>query len=538
MSAANFREFIGRDAHATYLWPRWLILRAVGIIYLLVFAGIIAEGGALIGPNGIAPLSDFAAAQAKLYPNALEGFLRAPGLFWLGAGPAMIATLEWAGLAAAAALTLNLWPRLALFGCWLIFLSFLTAAGGHFFSLTQPDQLMIETALLCIPFAPRGLRPGLGAASPPRPIAVFAMRWLLFRIMFEAGLSKFVFGGPRWRNLTAMDVMYENSPFPTILGYWDHQLPHAYHVLEIEFTFAAEIAAPLLAVFGGRRWRWPAFCVWVAFQAGIELTNNFGWLNVASIALGLLLLDDQMLGAAGAKLGLEPIFSHAKAQRRKENPTAGIDLRALAPLRETGSRSGVRRWGLRVALGVQIFATLYFFILSCGLPAKAIPGPVSRPLNLLFGGLRSANAYFLFSNLQAIRYDIEFEGSNDGGETWRTYEFRYQAQRVDKICRFIAPWYPRFEATLQNTVVTAPQSTLFPAVAADLLERNPGVMRLFDGDPFSDRPPTMIRMAIYRLSFTDLREHRATGDFWRKEYEGDYMPMVYLDGRGEIMGGE
>jgi len=517
----NFREFIGVGGNATYLWPRWLILRAVGIIYLLIFAGIVAEGGALIGPNGIAPIADFTATQLKLYPNLLEAFLRAPGLFWLGAGPGMIAAMEWAGLAAAAALILNLWPRLALFGCWLIFLSFLTAAGGHFFSLTQPDQLMIETALLCIPFAPAGLRPGLGAASPPRPIAVFALRWLLFRIMFEAGLSKFVFGGPRWRNLTAMDVMYENSPFPTILGYWDHQLPHAYHVLEIAFTFAAEIIAPLLAVFASRRWRWLAFALWAAFQAGIEFTNNFGWLNIASIAVGLLILDDQMIAAAGAKLGLGRLFSRPPG--REEG--------------SAGARSGFGLWGLRVALGIQIFATLYFFTISCGIPPKDIPGPVSRPMNLLFGGLRSANAYFLFSNLQAIRYDIEYEGSNDGGETWRTYAFRYLPQRIDRICPFIAPCYPRFEATLQNTTVTGPQSSLFPAVAAHLLARNPEVMKLFDGDPFPDRPPSMIRMAIYRLSFTDLTEHRATGDFWRKEYEGDYMPMLYLNGSGEVVGG-
>jgi len=52
-----------------------------------------------------------------------------------------------------------------------------------------------------------------------------------------------------------MDVMYETSPSPTILGYWAHQLPHAYHVFEIAFTFAAELVAPLLAVFAGRRGR-------------------------------------------------------------------------------------------------------------------------------------------------------------------------------------------------------------------------------------------------------------------------------------------
>ena len=98
--------------------------------------------------------------------------------------------------------------------------------------------------------------------------------------------------------------MIASSPFPTILGYYDHQLPHAYHVIEVALTWVAEFVAPFLAVFAGRRGRWWAFVIWTLFQAGIQATNNFGWLNTASIALGLLLLDDQMLAAAAGKLRL------------------------------------------------------------------------------------------------------------------------------------------------------------------------------------------------------------------------------------------
>jgi len=50
---------------------------------------------------------------------------------------------------------------------------------------------MLETALLCIPVRRRlGSAPGLGAESPAPTIAVFMMRWLLFRVMFESGLVK------------------------------------------------------------------------------------------------------------------------------------------------------------------------------------------------------------------------------------------------------------------------------------------------------------------------------------------------------------
>ena len=175
------------------------------------------------------------------------------------------------------------------------------------FSPTIIDQLLLETALLCIFFAPAGLRPGLGSKSPPRAIATFMLRWLLFRIMFGSGLIKVFAGDSHWRDLTALDVMYETSPSPTILGYFDAHLPHAYHVFEIALTLTAELVAPVVAVFGGRRGRWFALGSWVLLQGGIQLTGNFGWLNTAAIALGCLLLDDQMLGLVRMADRLSPI---------------------------------------------------------------------------------------------------------------------------------------------------------------------------------------------------------------------------------------
>ena len=514
------REFAGLDGSATFLWPRWIVLRAVGAVYVLIFAGIIASSRALIGPGGVAPLSAFFAAQRQLFPHPLEAFLRAPSLFWISSGGGMLAAMQWCGLAAAIAATLNLWPRLALFGCWLIFLSFIVT--GRFFAATQPDQLMIEAALLCIPLAPAGLRPGLGADSPPRPIALFMARWLLLRIMFEAGLMKLVHG-EQWRNLTAMDVMYETTPFPTILGYLDHQLPHAYHVFEIVLTFVAELAAPLLAVFCGRRGRWIAIGLWTVFHAGIELTNNFGWLNLAAIALGLLLLDDQMLAGAARR------FKWRRLESRVAAGPPAPSFAAVGPW---------RLWGLRGALGLQFALTLLFFGTSWTTPTNAFARTIFGPAEYVFGDFHSANSYPLFEGLPPIRYGLEFEGSNDGGETWRIYPFHYQPQRVDRICPFIAPWYARFEATLEITLNAIPNSPIFPAVASHLLQGDPKVVGLFARNPFPDRPPTLIRMPVYHLTFTDLATYRRTGFFWIKDYEGDYAPVLYVDDRGGIMGGK
>jgi TPR repeat protein len=510
------KEFSGLGREATYLWPRWLVLRAVGFVFILVFAGIIEEGQAIVGPAGIAQLDEFFAQLHQLFPSRLDAFLHAPSLFWLNTGAAMITALSWLGLAAAVALTCNLWPRFALGACWLIFLSFITT--WRAFSPAQLDKLMLEVALICLPFAPAGFRPGLGVKTPPRPIAVFMIRWLLFRIMLESGFVKVFSGDPHWRNFTAMEVMYETGPFPTLWGYLDHHLPHTYHLFEIALTYIAEFAAPLLAVFAGRRGRWFALGAWTLFQAGIQLTNNFGWLNTASIGLGLLLLDDQMIRDAVTKLRLHRLaaFLSARAQSLPPPPLAPWRLNAL-----------------RAGLWLHFGFTLIFFVKSCGVPLTAMPAVFAWPAQRI-NSFYSANAYSLYATFEPVRFQVEFEGSNDGGATWRPYLYRYIPQRVDEISPHIAPWFARFDATLQIEAWNGRKSPLYSAVAGHLLARNPAVMARFRADPFADRPATQIRIRGYELVFTDLATQRATGHYWKKTLRGEYLPMMTLDSSGRI----
>ena len=512
----NTKDFWVPGADATLLWPRWIVLRAVGVVFVFVFAGIIDEGRALVSPAGVSPLAAYLADVKKLLPGSIEAFFGAPSLFWLGTGTGMIATLAWAGLVAAVAVVLNFWPRLALFVCWVVLLSFVSTWNS--FSPAQLDGLMLETALLCIPFAPRGVRPRLGADSPPRPIAVFMMRWMLFRVMLESGLVKIVSADPHWRNLTAMDVLYETAPSPTILGYFAHQLPHAYHVFEIAFTFAAELLAPLLAAFGGRRGRWWALLLWTALQAGIQLTCNFGWLNTAAFGLGLLLLDDQMLATAADKLGL------ATASRFLAQQATSLPARAIGAW---------RLYGLRAALGIHFCLTLYYFAKVCRVPVEAAPAVISSPVKF-FGEFRSANGYKLYANFETAHYQVDFEGSNDAGKTWRTYEFRTVPQQVDRMPPFFAPRFARLETTIQIDSSKLAKFTVVPLVAAHLLAQNPNLINRFERDPFPDRPPMIVRMRRYRLAFTDSDTHRRTGHYWHKEFAGEYLPAMYLTERGKI----
>ena len=62
-------------------------------------------------------------------------------------------------------------------------------------------------------------------------------------------------------------------------------------------------------------------------------------------------------------------------------------------------------------------------------------------------------------------------------------------------------------------------------------------MALFRGDPFTGRPPAIVRMPVYRFRFTDMATYRRTGRFWSKEYIGDYAQPIYRNARGHLVQG-
>src|SRR5438270_954304 len=110
----------------THLVPRWIFLRALGLIYFSAFYSLIFQIKGLIGPQGILPAGEYLAAVAHDYPG-LQRFWLVPTLFWLGAGNHALMLACWLGLLASVAVILNLLPRAAPAVCLVCFLSFIAA---------------------------------------------------------------------------------------------------------------------------------------------------------------------------------------------------------------------------------------------------------------------------------------------------------------------------------------------------------------------------------------------------------------------------
>ena len=502
-----------RHPPLSFIHARWVFLRILGFALLGAFLSIASQIQGLIGPDGVLPAREYLAALAKTsgYPPPA---IYAPTLLWISSGAAALWLVAGVGTLAGLALMLNVAPRAAALTGWACYLSFVAAARN--FSGFQSDGLMLETLLLATVLAPGGLRPGLGLRSPPSRFAVFAMHFLLFKLCLMSGHGKLFSSDPSWRTFTAMNDYYVNCPFPSWIGWYVQHLPEIFHRASAAFTLAVEVLA-VWCIWLGAPFRMSFFLMWTAMHVGIGLTGSYNTLNINSIALGVMLLDDRML---------REMFGR------------------LRPIRTARLRVRLRRRGRihviaeRSVLGLVLYLSAAWWAMDLGARLDRIPPPLDWPVRTFYG-FRSANAYGLFEAMTSERLHVEFEGSNDGGESWHTYPFRWQPQALDRRPPLIAPHLPRLDWNLWFAVLSEWRTyVLVHNTGQRLMEGEPVVLDLFAGDPFPDAPPTIMRFPLYRYHFTDLKTLRETGEWWRRERVGDYAPpLIRLpDGRIVISG--
>ncbi len=284
------RWFDPKYGAADRLLPRWLFLRALGLIYFSAFFSLIFQIRGLIGAQGILPSNEYLEAVARQFGVARLWFT--PTLLWFSTSGHMLMAICWVGMLASLLVFFNVWPRGMLFVCLVCFLSFVSAAQD--FSGYQSDGMLLEAGFISLFFAPRGFFPGLGRAHPPSRASLFLLQWEWFRIYFESGMVKLASGDVEWRNFTAMDEYYQNGPLPTWIGWYVQHLPHWFHAFATGATLVLELGLVFM-LFLPRRWRILCFFIVTAWQIPVILTANYTFLNYLVLVLGFLLLDDGFL---------------------------------------------------------------------------------------------------------------------------------------------------------------------------------------------------------------------------------------------------
>ena len=526
------------------LIPRWIFLRALGCIYFSAFFSLVFQIRGLIGPEGILPANEYLQAVAHSFGHFSRLWF-APTLLWFSSGSPMLTALCWVGMVASVLAVFNVWPRGMLVICFACFLSFVSAAED--FSGYQSDGMLLEAGFIALFFAPLGFRPGWGAARPPSRASLFLLQWEWFRIYFESGVVKIASGDPEWRRMTAMDEYYQNGPLPTWIGWYVQHLPHWFHAASTYATLALELGLVWM-IFLPRRWRIVCFFIVMPWQIGIILTANYTFLNYLVLALGFLLLDDRFLFhffprrweksllhpvEATGPPGVSPAATHSESR----------DVATQSSKAPRSEDSDVHNWptifrpqlaALKFSLAGVMLGWIFYattaqlvWMVRPKTPLPTAPVTALEPF-------RIANQYGLFAVMTRGRYEIEFQGSQDG-QAWVAYPFRYKPQDPSKPPGIYAPYQPRFDWNLWFASLGSwREYPIVPSTEERLLSNAPDVLALFAGNPFPHEPPRQVRAVLWQYWFTTMAEKRAQGFWWRRQFLGLYAPTLERGPDGRI----
>ena len=157
---------------------------------------------------------------------------------------------------------------------WILYLSFVNV-GQTFYGFGW-ESLLCEAGFFAI---------FLGAAARRRSIVlIWIYRWMLFRLMFGAGLIK-LRGDPCWRDLTCLDYYFETQPMPNALSWYFHWLPRSVCTRGgVVFNHFVELIVPFgyFAAAADRRASPGSHdCVSVL----LIVSGNLSWLNWLTIVL-------------------------------------------------------------------------------------------------------------------------------------------------------------------------------------------------------------------------------------------------------------
>jgi len=481
----------------SYTFSRWLYLRALGLIYLLAFVSLWVQIAGLIGSHGILPVSQYLQHLADSgYAYRIDWF---PTLLWINASDVMLHLLCGFGLLFSLFLMIDFAPAWMLFLLWMIYLSL--SVGGQIFMQYQWDSLLLEAGFISIFLAPWQIFPEAEDKERVSNMALWLLRILLLKLMFESGVVKWASGDETWRHFTALTFHFETQPLPTIFGWMAHQLPALILKIGTALVFVFEIILPLL-ILTTRKLRQIAALGIACFMGIIFLTGNYGSFNLLTIVLCIPLLDDRFF---------KNVIPWNWADKHRHLP----DLKEPS-------------FAKKILMG--IFAALFIFM-----PLAEFQGirPNSdRFLTSIAGKIesfRTINNYGLFANMTQTRPEIIVQGSRDG-EHWQTYPFKYKAGALDRAPVWVQPHMPRLDWQMWFAALGSYRhNPWFIHFLVKLLQGDQTVVNLLADNPFPDQPPKKIRAVLYNYQFTKISTLYKTGNWWKREREGMYVPAFSLD---------
>jgi lipase maturation factor len=465
---------------SAYWFSRFVFERGLALIYLVAFAAAANQFVPLLGERGLLSVARFTQAVP---------FRASPSLFFFWPSDTVFRIAAWSGAALSCLILLDIPQRRGALtaaavwtALWILYLSFVNV-GQTFYGFGW-ESLLLEAGFLAIFLG--------GRTTPPSIWLGWLWAWLLFRLMFGAGLIK-LRGDPCWRDLTCLDYYFETQPMPNALSWYFHWMPAAVHRAGVAFNHVVELVVPFF-YFTPAPLSSIAALLTIAFQLVLIVSGNLSWLNWLTIVLCLPLVDDRWW----SWLPVTPPALDA--------PTPAY--RYLV-------------YGL-----VAVVATLSIR------PARNLLSP-SQMMNFSFNPLHIVNTYGAFGSITRTRYEIVLEGTDSPVITpdtrWQEYEFKGKPGDPARRPPQVAPYHLRLDWLMWFAAMSpAPRDAWFRSLVVRLLEGDPGVASLLASTPFPDRPPRFVRARYYRYRFTSPDERARTGAWWTRDLAGEFMPPMQL----------
>jgi hypothetical protein len=450
--------------------------RALAAVYLIAFLDAVNEFVPLLGARGLLPVTRFIRAVS---------FQDSPSLFFYWSSDTAFRVTAWTGVVLSVLVLTGFPSKLGAVGAgvvwaalWVLYLSFVNV--GQIFYGFGWESLLLEIGFFSIFLG--------GARTMPSPWLRFIYAWMLFRLMFGAGLIK-IRGDQCWRDLTCLDYYFETQPIPNPLSWYFHWMPRGMLHAGVVINHIVELGVPWL-YFAPQPIAAVAAIVTMLFQGALIVSGNLSWLNWLTVVLCIPLLDDRWF--SWLHLSLPPDVT--------ANP---------------------------IYTGVTIVAAAGVAFLSIGPVLNMLSS--RQMMNASFNSLHLVNTYGAFGSVTRERYEIVFEGTRDPSPTaatsWQAYEFKGKPGDPSRRPRQIAPYHLRLDWLMWFEAMSpAPGDQWFFALVNRLRENDGPVTSLLQTNPFAGGPPPAhVRALYYRYQFTTPAERRRTGDWWKRQLVGTFI---------------
>lgn len=464
-----------------YYWARLLFERSLALIYLIGFLVALKQFPALLGEKGLLPAPSFLKrAHPKLYPS----------LFHYHYSDAFLKQICWVGIilsgALVAGLSAHLHPLFHL-SIWLVLYYFYLSISniGQVFYGFGWESMLCEAGFFMAFMGPEWMAPSW--------IPILILRWMLFRTEMGAGLIK-LRGDKCWRDLTALYFHHETQPMPNPLSRFFHYMPKIFLRWGVMFSHFVQVIVPLclflpqpIAGFAG--------VMIIAHQLLLIIAGNYAWLNWLTVVLGFL-----------AIAGPEPAV-----------------VLAARPM-----------W-YEIVLGLLAVGSCYYsYQPLLNLFSK------HQKMNYCWNRFHLICAYGAFGSVTKKRYEIVIEGRN-AGSGWHEYEFKAKPGKLNRRPPQYAPYHLRLDWLMwflpfsvvvdekRKMVYAFEQEEWFLRFVQKLFQNDPLTLKLIRHNPFPTSPPEEIRARYYLYHFTTKEEFKKTGNYWKRELMGEYLPELRSD---------